>query len=173
VTPGELLIAAHKEQFEAYRKEFEQLAATFRGLDGKAQGTATIAGGALGAALAFVSRPGALEGNWTRPLAALAVVGLSAAIAFSVAALGVRKVASPPSGTDFWGLLKDLRRVSDPQDLAARLPLFYSDAAELWRQCVIRRGIVNQEKAVLVWRAQCSVIGAAGCVAVLVLRFIG
>jgi hypothetical protein len=171
MSPAELLMAAHKEVLDSYRREFEQLAATFRDVDGKAQGTAVIAGGFLAAALAFVGRQGVLDSGLSRVLAALAVLGLMAAIGFSVASLRVRAIASPPSGADMTQLLKDLS-TADPQELAERMPHFYSDAAELWRECLVRRRLVNQAKAATVWSAQRSLIASAACVAILILLFL-
>jgi hypothetical protein len=169
LTTSDLLVALHKEVLEAYRKEFEQLATTFRDIDAKAQGTAVIAGGFLAAALAFVNQAGSLAAMWSRALAALAVLCLVLAIVFAISSLRIREVFGPPSGVELELMLRDVYRISDPQEVAERLPFFYSDTAELWRECVVTRRTVNMGKARLVSSAQRSLLAAAACVTLLVL----
>ena len=166
--PEELLIVASKDVLEACRVEYDHLATTFRALDTKAQGTATIAGGFLAAALAFVGRVGALNPWWSRMLAALAVVFLVIAIGYSVVALTIRAIVGPPSGVEMAKMLKDLLRFAVAGEALVRLPLFYRDAAAMWIEPISKRRSANLDKAAYVLSAQLSLIAAAVCVALLV-----
>src|SRR5215217_5993387 len=117
---GPLVQAAQKEVLDSYRREFDLISSGLRDLDGKAQGTAAIAGAFLAAGLALLNRPGGLQGEWPKTLLLMAVLGLVGAIFFSVQALRIRKVPSCPAGDEVAELLRAIR--SRPNDeIAQRL----------------------------------------------------
>src|SRR3954465_5367592 len=99
-----LIQAAQKEVLDSYKKEFDSLVGSFRDLDSKAQGTVAIAGVFLAAALAFMNREGVLNSYVSRNLAIFIVLSRTAAIAFSVQALRIRRLPNLPSGDDVSGL---------------------------------------------------------------------
>lgn len=139
---------------DSYRKEFDQLTSTFRDLDGKAQGTATVAGAFLAAGLALLNRPAGLGELWAKALLLLGVAGLIGAVVTSVQALRVRKVRSCPSGEDVAYLLEVLKKIPDENELSGRLIYFYGDEADLWRSCIQDRRMTNERKAVFISAAQ-------------------
>jgi hypothetical protein len=164
-----LIQAAQKEVLDSYKKEFDSLVGSFRDLDSKAQGTVAIAGVFLAAALAFMNREGVLNSYVSRNLAIFIVLSLTAAIAFSVQALRIRRLPNLPSGDDVSGLLQALAKAGDQDELKERLVYFCGDAAALWRSCIRQRREVNEEKADHIWSAQKSLMFAAACVATLIL----
>ena len=151
---GLLIQAAQKEILESYRKEFDQLTAAFRDLDGKAQGTATVAGALLAASLAYLNRPGSLSTPAVRVIMIFAILGLMGAIAFAIRALSIRTLVNAPSGEDVETLLISLGKDVTPEELEQRLTYFCGDAARLWRKCITDRRSINEEKADHIWSAQ-------------------
>jgi len=165
----QLTQAAQKEVLDSYRKEFEQLLASFRDLDGKAQGTATTSGAFLAATLAYLNRPGVLDSILSKALLLFAVIGLACGIGFSIMALRVRKLRGQPSGEDVEGLLIALSNGSTQDELSERLVYFYGDEAKLWKVCVSSRREINQDKAFHIWSAQRSLLLTAASVIGLIL----
>ncbi len=165
-----LVQAAQREILETYRKEADQLASAFRDLDGKAQGTATIAGGFLVASLAFLNRGQNLDEPLVRGILIIGTLGLVCAIVFSLMALRIRTLIASPSGEDIRALIRKLASETDEQIRAERFKYFYGDASDLWIGFVEDRRKVIEEKAEHVWSAQKSLlITALGVLLVLVL----
>jgi hypothetical protein len=163
-----LIQAAQKEVLDSYRKEFDWLATGFRDLDGKAQGTATVAGAFLAAGLALLNRGGGLKEVWSESILVLAVLGLIVAIVLSVQALKVRTILGCPSGEDVSGLLKRLQG-RPAEELQERLLYFCGDIADLWRSCVTDRRNINERKARFIWAAQVSLTVSALCITSLII----
>ncbi|HEX4966304.1 MAG TPA: hypothetical protein VF173_36180 [Thermoanaerobaculia bacterium] len=164
----QLVQAAQKEVLDSYRKEFDQLVAGFRDLDGKAQGTATVAGAFLAAGLALLNRPHGLSGVWPKALLFLGVVGLIVAVVASVQALRVRKVRSCPTGEDVAVLLGALKSIPKHEELEERLTYFYGDEANLWRSCIVERRAANERKAIYISTAQLCLLLTALSVTALI-----
>jgi len=141
---------------------------SFRDLDGKAQGTATVAGAFLAAGLALLNRSGGIDSLVAKPILGGAVAGLATSIVFSVLALRLRQVLSCPSGQDVGKLLDNLATVP-PENLAERIVYFYGDVAQLWRGCTLDRRAANERKARYIAFAQTSLVSSALCIAVLIL----
>lgn len=149
-----LVQSAQKEVLDSYRREFDQLASSFRDLDGKAQGTATVAGAFLAAGLALLNRTAGLDESWEKAFLLLGVGGLIGAVVASVQALRVQKVRSCPSGDDVAHLLNVLSKISDEGELVGRLMYFYGDESKLWGTCIQDRRAANERKGALVFKAQ-------------------
>lgn len=170
--PIELLIqAAQKEVLEAYRREFDQLNANFRDLDGKAQGTATVAGAFLAAGLALLNRPAGLNALWAKGLLLLGVAGLIGAVVVSVQALRIRQVISCPAGDDVANLLEVMKKVPEGE-ISSRLIYFYGDEASLWRSCIQSRRSANELKATFISRAQLLLTLTALSLAMLIVSLV-
>jgi hypothetical protein len=167
----ELIQAAQKEVLDSYRREFDLLSAGFRDLDGKAQGTAAVAGAFLAAGLALLNRPGSLKTSWMEGLFVLAVVGLMSAILLAVQALKVRKLGGCPAGEEVASLLEKICK-SSGEELPERLRCFPGDVAQLWHSCVSDRRSASQKKARLVWLAQICLTVSSFCVASIIIGFI-
>jgi hypothetical protein len=166
-----LIQAAQKKVLDSYRREFDFLSSSFRELENKAQGVATIAGAFLGARLALFNRSGGLIHPWAKAVLVLAVFGLLGTILLSVQALRVRQVLSCPSGDAVAGILAAIREKAN-DEVSQRLVYFYGDAANLWKSCTHDRRAANAKKANLVWLAQLSLTGSALLVAVLTITLI-
>ena len=166
-TPA-LIQAVQKEVLEFYRREFDQLSATFRDLDGKAQGAITISGFALSALLAFAVR-GEIFGKTVPPLMILIVVGaLVVAAICSVLALRVRRVRAAPSGDEVRKLVDDLGKAEE-SELPLRSAFFYGDIANLWVACIKSRKKENEIKGRYVWAAQVCLLLALLAVSALLM----
>jgi hypothetical protein len=170
----ELLQAAQKVILDSYGKEFDQLAATFRDLDAKAQGTAATAGVFLAATLAYLNRPNPLGSTLAKTLMTFAVFGLIWSIMFSLRALAIRLTAEQPSGDEVRDLIRVITRVpgDDEEQLHSRLLCVYGDAAILWEKCVRERRETNEEKALDVWSAQKSLTLTAFAISFLIMSLI-
>jgi hypothetical protein len=164
----DLIRSAQKEVLDSYRKEFDQLSASFRDLDSKAQGTAGIAGIFLAASLTYLNRLNGLDTKWKQVLMIVAVTGLICSIAFCLYALRIRRIAGQPSGEDLEELLAALVNTNDEEVLEARLGYFYGDAARLWRKIVTERRLINDQKALQIWSAQRSLMVTAISIALLI-----
>lgn len=159
----------NKELLESYRREFDQLSASFRDLEGKAQGTITISGFALSAALAFQK---ILPDRGYAPLLILiAVVALLAAALCSVLALRVRQIRSAPSGEEVRELVKDLQRV-EATELPLRTGFFFGDIARLWASCIEDKRSANEVKGKYLRSGQIFLLLALTAVAAVVITSI-
>jgi hypothetical protein len=164
----ELLVqAAQKEVLDAYRREFDLLSSGFRDLDGKAQGTAAVAGAFLAAGLALFNRSAGTKDLWMTSTLIIAVCGLVGAIFLAIQALRVRKILGCPSGDEVSRLLTAIQG-SPVYELEQRLVYFYGDTADLWRSCVNNRRKANENKAHFIWLAQVSLASSSLCVAILI-----
>jgi hypothetical protein len=166
-----LIQAAQKEVLDSYRREFDILSAGFRELDGKAQGSAALAGAFLAAGLALLNRPGSLKTLGATAILTLIVVGLICAILLAIQALRIRKVLACPPGEEVSRLLRKIREAPE-EELPERLLYFYGDAAELWRSCMEDRRAANEKKARFVWASQICLTISALCVASMVILII-
>jgi hypothetical protein len=166
-----LVQAAQREVLDSYRREYDMLSAGFRDLDGKAQGSAAVAGAFLAAGLALLNRPGSLRATWLMASFTLVVVVLMCAILLSVQALRIRKLRAGPSGDEVSRLLKAIRE-SPERELPERLLYFYGDTAELWASCIRDRRMANERKARLVWLSQVCLTVSALCVASMIVGII-
>lgn len=166
------LETAQKEVLESYRREFDQLTSTFRDLDGKAQGTAAIAGVFLAACVGFSGKLEDFNFSLFRGVLAIAVVSLVAVVAFSLRTLAIRDVTSAPSGESVQNILTQLRGIESDADFETRLGFLYGDITSLWKACVRDRREANAAKASHVWSAQRSLVASALLVAILILAVI-
>ncbi len=171
MTPDEILQAAQVEVLGSYKRDFEQLVAAFRDLDGKAQGTGTTAGAFLAAALAFLNRDGVLVSILTRGVALVAILTLMVTIVLAILCLRIRVISAAPSGEEVGALLRRLA-TEDKDEFGRRLLYFIGDVAALWRRSVAERREVNQRKAKLVRAAQIGLMSSALLVTVLMVVFL-
>lgn len=156
----ELAQIARREVLDTYRREFDQLATSFRDLDGKAQGTAALAGAFLAATLAFLRGYDNLQDPWRKSIVALILLALGITILFSVEALRVRRLVGPPSGKVLDELLGSILQIPDQAEALRRLHYFYGDVSDLWESCLEPRRSANDRKAARVWAAQVGLVTA-------------
>lgn len=153
---------------QSYRDEYKELSDTWRHVEGKAQGTITVAGIFLAAAFAFVrDLTGAGTGLVEKSILAVAVGMLTVTVILAVLSLRVRELVAPPLGENLDDLITDLSGVSDAEEIAERLPRFVGDQLSLWKTANEAVDRVNKDKASLVALAQRLLLLAIGLVAAL------
>ena len=153
---------------QSYRDEYKELSDTWRHVEGKAQGTITVAGIFLAAAFAFVrDLTGAGTGLLEKSILAVAVGLLTATVILAVLSLRVREVVAPPLGENLDELITDLSSVRDAEEIAERLPRFVGDQLSMWRSANEEVDRLTKSKAGLVALAQKLLLVAIGLVALL------
>jgi len=157
-----------KEVVAAYQLEYQDLLATFQGLDTKAQGTITTNGIFLAGIFAFLNAASFAVDSIAKVLVLCAVALLIAAILLAIFGMHVREMAGPPSGSQADKMASHLLALENDAEIEARLPGYYSERAQAWSNCLapLRRSV--ESKAELIWYAQLSLLLGMIFVAVII-----
>lgn len=134
VEGGEIRESLQKAVLESYRDEYKELSEAWRNLESKAQGSVAIAGIFIGGAFAYIREIGSEAGRLEKVFLGASIICLIISVTFAVLALTVRKVAAPPIGEYVDGLVQDLLRLENDDDLVHRLPRFTGDQIDSWRE---------------------------------------
>jgi hypothetical protein len=168
-TATEIRNSLREKVIESFFDEYKELAATGRDLDGKAQGTVTIAGIFIAAIFAYLRDLGTTTSDQEKVFLTIAVVCLIVSVVLSILALRIRKVAFLPLGEFTATFLRDLHSVDDEAEVVERSSRFFDDQVAAWGD-VKKDGIAsNKLKGAFLWSAQVFVVMAVLSASVLVM----
>jgi hypothetical protein len=148
--------------------EYKELAATGRDLDGKAQGTVTIAGIFIAASFAYLRDLGATTLNVEKVFLTITIVCLIVTVVLSILALRVRKVTFLPLGEFTATFLRDLYIVDDEAEIIERNSRFLDDQVLAWIKVKTDGLTSNKAKGDYLWSAQVFLVLAVLAASILV-----
>jgi hypothetical protein len=147
--------------------EYKELAQTWRGLEGKAQGAIAVAGIFIGGAFAYIRDINPGTRLYEKVFLGMTVVFLIISVILSVLVLKTRKIPSLPLGRFVSYYVKHLVKVEAEKDFQEYLSVFFSSHSERWLAVTSRMYEVNRLKAKYLWLAQLSLMAAILTVACL------
>lgn len=143
-----------------YQEEFRDLLDAWGKLDGKAQGTVTIAGVFLAAVFAAARGDAIPTSHGDRALLGLSILLLVAAVICAGLALRVQAAASGPSGQEIERAAADLdAATSEASDVDAMRIRFLRTQIKCWRESTILFRALNIRKSWYVRGAQLLLFG--------------
>lgn len=165
---ADLKILILREALTRHQDEYKELLENWRDLERKAQATVTIAAAFLAGLIAFVRQlPNPLPTSIAVFLI-LAVILLLFVFMTSIFVFTVQqRRMSPPSTTVYQFASELLNAITDPEELANRIPNFLIDNIRLWKGTNDDIFAINKDKAEKLWR--CHVILIADIMVVFVL----
>jgi hypothetical protein len=153
---------------EAYESEYKDLADTWRLLETKAQALASVAGVFIAGAFGFARDSIKDVSPRIKVGLSVAVFLLLLAVVCGVFALIVRRVWSPPGGSQRLRMAEEFLAISTPEDSDERYLNYIRDQSMTFAQAVKTMRDVNRTKAAWVVAGQIFLLIAAALVCVLV-----
>lgn len=167
-TAPEIRDSLREKVLESFFDEYKELAATARDLDGKAQGTVTIAGIFIAATFAYLRDLGSTTLEVEKAFLTITIVCLIVAVVLSILALRVRKVTFLPLGEFTATFLGDLKDVSDEPEVIERSSRFFDDQVLAWINVKADGVTSNNTKGTRLWSAQVFLVLAVLAASILV-----
>jgi uncharacterized protein involved in cysteine biosynthesis len=151
-----------KLSLDSFREEYAELSETWRHLDSKAQGTASMTGIFVGGLFAVLKlNPPSLT-VWISILLVTAIGTLSLAAVLSLIASFVRQVPAAPRGDALHELVEDLLDPKNEHELEERTSTLPHDVIRMWREANAAVHTANLWKAtVLAWAQRVLLLGIA------------
>ena len=162
--------AAVKESFldkalDAYEVSYKELAANWRGLEVKAQGSITVAGVFIAASFAFLQRLTPELHDYEKVVLGLALLLLVASVLLAVRVLTVKSVPAPIFGDRIGRYAKSLHGVSDEAQFPQYALWTYETYFNEWEKVIAATQKLTLDKAGRLsqaqWFLQAAVVAAA------------
>jgi hypothetical protein len=163
--------ALKKAALEAYLHEYKELTETWRGLEGKAQGSITVAGIFIAASFAYVREISTMR-PYEKWLLGIAIALLVISVIFSIIVLKLRKVPPPPLGGFVSYYVRSLIEVNKNEDFQEATQIFFNKHTTKWQSVIEQMYKTNETKAKYLWLAQLILMIAIVIVACLSLFMI-